>query len=60
MLCRFNPKETVEIARYACHHGVTAAVVHFSRKLGHRVRESTVHSIKKAYFDEIKKLTTKD
>ena len=54
--CRYNPKERLEIARYACHHGVTAAAVHFSRKLGHRIRESTVHSIKKAYLDEIKKL----
>ena len=45
--CRYNPKERLEIARYACHHGVTAAAVHFSRKLGHRIRESTIHSIKK-------------
>ena len=56
MLCRYNPKERLEIACYACHHGVTAAAVHFSRKLAHCVRESTVHSIKKAYLDEIKKL----
>ena len=56
MLCRFNPKERLEIARYACHHGVTAAAVHFSRKRGHRICESTVHSIKKAYLNEIKKL----
>ena len=54
--CRYNPKERLEIARYACHHGVTAAAVRFLRKLGHRIRESTVHSIKKAYLDEIKKL----
>ena len=59
--CRYNPKERLEIARYACHHGVTAAAVHFSRKLGHRIHESTVHSIKKAYLDEIiKKLRARD
>ena len=53
--CRYNPKERLKITRYACHHGVAAAAaVHFSRKVGHCICESTTHSIKKAYLDEIK------
>ena len=54
--CRYNPKQRLEIACYACHHGVTAAAVHYLRKLGHRVCESTAYSIKKSYLDEIKKM----
>ena len=46
MSCRYSPKERLAIARYVCHHGVTAAAVHFSIKFGHRVQECTVHSIK--------------
>ena len=55
-MCRYSPKERLAIACYACHHGVTAAAVHFSRKFGHRVRESNVHSIKHSYLDEDKKM----
>ena len=46
----------LDIACYACHHGITAASLHFTKKLSVRVRESTVQCIKKAYLDEIKKM----
>ena len=39
-----------------CEHGILAASFHFSKKLGHRVRSSTVHSTKANYLEEIKKL----
>ena len=45
-----------QIAQCACENGISAASLHFSRKLGHRVRSSTVHSIKTNYLEEIKKL----
>ena len=35
---------------------VTMASLHFSAKLGYRVRESSVQCIKKAYLEEIKKM----
>ena len=46
----------LQIARYACENGISAASLHFSRKLGHPVTSSTVHSIKTNYLEEIKKL----
>ena len=42
----------MDIGRYACVHGTTAAARHFSSKLGHHVNTSSVHSIKKAYKEE--------
>jgi len=53
---RYNPKQRLEIACHTCHHGVTAAAVYYLRKLGHHVHESTIHSIKRSYLDEIKKM----
>ena len=44
------------MARYACQNGILAAVLHFSKRVGHCVRNSTVHSIKAAYLEKIKKL----
>ena len=44
------------MARYACQNGISVAALHFSKRLGHCVRNSTVHSIKAAYLVEIKKL----
>ena len=41
------------MARYACENGILAAA---SKKLGHRLRSSTVYSIKAAYLEEIKAL----
>ena len=44
------------MARYACQNGISAAALHFLKRLGHCVRNSTVHSIKAAYLEKIKKL----
>ena len=48
---RYTQGVRADIGKYACQHGVTAAVSHFSRKLGHCVSKTTVHSMKKAYFE---------
>ena len=53
---RYDPKVRLQIARYACFHGVTAAALHFSRKLECRIQPSTVQFIKEAYLNEIKKM----
>ena len=47
-----------EIGKYACHHGITAAVRFFSRKLEHDVSKSTILSIKKAYLEAMKENRT--
>ena len=39
----------LDIGRYACLHGTSAVARHFSKKLGHPINVSTVHSIKKAF-----------
>jgi len=44
------------MARYACHHGVRSAALHYTRKLKRQIRSSTIDSIKLAYLEEIKKL----
>ena len=36
-------------------HGVAASSLHFTRTLRQHVRETTVHSIKKAYLEELKR-----
>ena len=48
---RYSPSVRADIGRYACFHGLAAAARYFSRKLGHRVSETTVHLIKKAYLE---------
>ncbi len=48
---RYSPSVRANIGRYACFHGIAAAARYFSHKLGHRVSETTVHSIKKAYLE---------
>ena len=52
--CRYSPKEQVEISRYACRNGVAAKTRMFTRKLGQKVSNSTVMSIKKAYIQQKK------
>ena len=43
------------MGKYAAQHGATAAAARkFSKQLGYPVRVSTVHSIKKAYVNELK------
>ena len=43
------------MGEYTSHHGVAAAARFFTRKLGHQVSETTVHSMKKAYLQEMKR-----
>jgi len=43
------------MGKYCITHGASAAAQYFSRKLQHRVTESTVKSIKKAYQEEQQK-----
>ena len=52
---RYSPSVRADIGRYASQHGVTAAAREFTRKLGVTVGISTVHSIKKAYIEKLKR-----
>ena len=45
----------IEIAKYACHHGVASAARVFSHRLRERVSESTVRLIREAYRQELRK-----
>ena len=45
----------LQIAEYACHHGVALAPRVFSHKLQHNVSESTVCSIRDVYRQELRK-----
>ena len=50
--CKYLPSVRVDIGRYACVHGTTAAAKHCLKKLCHPVNASFVHSFKKAYKEE--------
>ena len=41
--------------KYSAYHGVAAAACFFSRKVNQRVSETTVHSIRKAYIESVRK-----
>ncbi len=42
------------MAKYACQHGIRAASDYFSRRLGRKVSQSSIHSIKLAYLKSVK------
>ncbi len=44
----------VKIAKYTCENGNKAAVEKFSDELGHKVSESSVRNMKKAYLEKLK------
>ena len=52
---KYSPSVRLQIAEYACHHGVASAARVFSHKLQHNVSESTVRSIRDAYRQELRK-----
>jgi len=52
---QYSPTVRAEIGKYACNHGVAAAVRYFSRKRDKPLNESTVQSIKKAYVEGIRR-----
>ena len=55
-LCKkYLPSVRLRIAEYACHHGVVSAARVFSHKLQQNISESTVHSIRDAYRQELQK-----
>ena len=49
---RYTPEMRADIGRYASLNGVSAASAVFSRKLGMKVRKSTVDVMKKAYLEK--------
>ena len=51
---RYSPSVRAEVGKYACQHGVAATARVYSRKLGHKVSETTAHSLKKAYLESVK------
>ena len=49
--CRHSPRKRAKIGAYATKHGAATAAKHFSKQLGHSVKESTVKLIRNAYRD---------
>ena len=52
---RYTPEDRAAIGRYACKHGVKAASTYFSRKLGKKINKSSVHSMKVAYLESVRR-----
>ena len=52
---RYGPDVRANVGKYACENGIAQAARYFSKKLGENVSESTVHSIKKVYVEELRK-----
>ena len=50
---RYTPSERAEMGKYTSLHGVAVAARFFTRKFGHQVSETTLHSMKKAYQQEV-------
>ena len=55
VVTRLTPSVRAEMGKYTSRHGVAAAARFFTRKLRHQVSETTVHSMKKAYLQEMKR-----
>ena len=51
--CRYTPSERAEMGRYTSLHGVAAAARFLTGKFDHQVSETTLHSMKKAYLQEV-------
>ena len=56
--CRYDPSIRAEIGKYASQHGVAATARLYSRKLGHKVSETTANSLKKAYLEGVREKRT--
>ena len=54
--CRYDPQLHLQIAHYASLHGTSAAAIYYTKKLGHHIRNSTIHCIKSSYQDELKRI----
>ena len=52
---KFSDELRADIGRYASYHGVAPASRHFTKKLGDKVGESTVRSIRDSYLIEAKR-----
>ena len=50
---KLSSSQRCKIAQYADQHGAAETTRHFSRKLGKHVSESTMKSIKKAFYVEV-------
>ena len=48
-----NTDTRAKIDRYTSHYGVNAALYFFPRKLDKPISKSTIHSIHKAYVEEV-------
>ena len=54
MITRYDSSLCVQIGRYACHNGITAASRFISGKLKHDVSKSTILSTRDAYMEAVK------
>jgi len=52
--CRYTPEVRADIAKYVCKHGTQAASTYFSRRVGKKVSQSSVHLIKLSYVECMK------
>ena len=57
---RYSPKDRAEIGKYACQYGTAAASRVFSRKMERKVSTASVHSIKTAYLEDVKRKRSAD
>ena len=51
---RYGPEDRAAIGKYACAHGIRAASIHYSRKLGRKISKSSVYSINIAYLRNLR------
>ena len=59
-VCRYSPSVQAETGKYKSQHGVGATAHFYSQKLGHKVSETTAHSLKKAYLKGVKEKRAAD
>ena len=53
---RYDPQLCLQIAHYTSLHGTSAAATYYTKKLGHRIQNSTVNCIKSSYQDELNRI----
>ena len=53
---RYDPQLRLQIAHYTRLHGTSAVATYYIKKLGHHIRNSTIHCIKSSYQDELKRI----
>ena len=50
---RYTPSKHAEMGRYTSVHRAATAARFFTRKFGHQVSKTTLHSVKRTYLQEV-------